>query len=145
MDIGWSVWPNPPDGLCAQGLYSTLLWERNKVTKPNWEKWLVVLVAAVFAVSCSGRRSPPTTGSNPSGRVETALPQTEGGVKTVDKTHAITAARGVLGGDYQPDPVQVVEKESSWELLFQVKGALSGTQVIVDKTTGKARVGGITR
>ncbi len=23
MDIGWSVWLNPPDGLCAQGLYST--------------------------------------------------------------------------------------------------------------------------
>ena len=24
MDIGWSVWPNPPDGLGAQGLYSTI-------------------------------------------------------------------------------------------------------------------------
>jgi hypothetical protein len=31
MDIGWSVWPNPPDGSSAQRLYSTGWTDMDKV------------------------------------------------------------------------------------------------------------------
>ena len=51
MDTGWSVWPNPPDGLCGQGLYSHMAEEMSTVQIPG--------VPVFFGGMEAGRRTEP--------------------------------------------------------------------------------------
>jgi hypothetical protein len=89
-----------------------LHWKRTEEMKPKWGKWLTVVGVGVLAASCSDTKTLPRNASDTGGQTETAA-QTENIVKTVDKAEAIRTARGVLTGQYLPDPVQIVEKESS--------------------------------
>jgi hypothetical protein len=65
-------------------------------------------------------------------------------VKELSREQAIIAAREVLSDAHRKEPYQIVEKEFRWDIYFPMTNVASGTQIMVDKRTGKATVG-ITR